>query len=314
MQRVQCISGSTVVGNAIVLSVKRPGLQLLDIRDDSDVVVTAWVFSRDCSQLSSSLNSVDVQSVANCSMTLNGLSSILKAGLYCSGIQRWRRNYVTRSSKVVISVLEDVPDCGGQQCIWMASLAMTSFLEGVFFRSIVYSDSSWMQNLQSLRSSSLSCRILELGAGCGLPSMLCKLVLPEAQVIATEQRSCISYLNSNLHLNADLFEVDYDDESDGGLTSADPSGRWTFVKESSIFSRQLSWGSQVDLHGAGKESCDLILGCDVSYDPKNLGILLQTIRYFLRRSPSSQALLMHDNDSCTCAKRIESILAEHCTE
>jgi hypothetical protein len=63
----------------------------------------------------------------------------------------------------------------GQNCIWSAGLVMARYLE-----------------CSDLRSRLLNQRILELGAGAGLTSMVAALL--GGDVYSTEQKSCLGYL------------------------------------------------------------------------------------------------------------------------
>lgn len=66
----------------------------------------------------------------------------------------------------------------GQNCIWSAGLVMAKYLE--------YSD---------MRCRLSGKRILELGAGAGLTSMVAALL--GGNVDSTEQKSCLGYLQVN---------------------------------------------------------------------------------------------------------------------
>ena len=117
-------------------------------------------------------------------------------------------------------------------------------------------------NFQALFDAPLqSSRLLELGAGCGLVSIVG--ALHRADVYSTEQDTCLPYLNENLKLNPDV----------------------------KINHFHLNWGNPTCL-----DRFDIILGCDITYEPSNFEGLFRTFDACL--STQGIILLVHDNDSC----------------
>lgn len=105
-------------------------------------------------------------------------------------------------------------------------------------------------------------RVLELGAGCGLTSMVASLV--GGDVYSTEQDSCMPYLEYNLSLNQLVSKVSV---------------------------RRLHWTD--DYSG---QLFNLILGCDITYDIKMIDAIFATLSLCLE--PDGTCFICHDNDSC----------------
>jgi predicted nicotinamide N-methyase len=116
--------------------------------------------------------------------------------------------------------------------------------------------------------------VLELGAGAGVASMVCALLKPASKTVSvysTEQQSCLPYLRRNLQLNADIIGV---------------------------HPRELHWEQGVPADGP--QTYDLVMGCDVTYDPKSFPALLQCLGCAI--GLHGTALVAHDNDSCPMSK------------
>ena len=119
------------------------------------------------------------------SLHITALNSICKEGVYCYERRAWKRCYITRDG-ICIRIIEDVPEAGGQLCLWGAGIIMAKYME------------CCEQVRASLRGKSF----LELGAGAGLTSMVASVL--GARVYATEQQSCLAYLWRNVALNPDI--------------------------------------------------------------------------------------------------------------
>jgi len=119
----------------------------------------------------------------------------------------------------------------------------------------------------SLRSLIKGKKLLELGGGCGLTSMVASVL--GADVYCTEQESSMQYLRSNVDLNPDI----------------------------SIQIGNLGWAEHMTAIGA---KFDIIVGCDITYDPKQFNAIIQVIRSYL--CLEGIAFICHDNDSCPMSK------------
>jgi len=100
-------------------------------------------------------------------------------------------------------------------------------------------------------------RVLELGAGTGLLSILCARWLGSAHVTATDgDDGVVEALESNIFLN--------------GLQQ---SGR--------IDARSLKWGWALeDDEGGNQREVDVVIAADVTYDPSSVPPLISTLREF----------------------------------
>ena len=203
---------------------------------DSDGA-SSWHFLDTAVQWSS-----DAGCVSRVAFHLSSLKELRAEGHYCPQLKQWKRMFLTKCG-IAILLVEDVPEAGGQNCIWGAGLVMARYLE------------HQASHLNLANSS-----ILELGAGCGLTSMVAALL--GARVFATEQTSCIPYLSQNIALNNIPVNI-----------------------------RTLHWAN-----ASKNMRFPLILGCDITYDPSFYADLFATFSSCL--TPQGKVLLCHDNDSC----------------
>jgi hypothetical protein len=152
------------------------------ISQNDEMTRTSWFFQEECVPWYPRMTPT-----SKVSSFLDNLSSLRQEGSYCYQLKQWRRFYVTLEG-IVISLVEDVPESGGQNCIWSAGLVMARYLE-----------------CSDLRSELSGRRILELGAGAGLTSMMAALL--GGDVYSTEQKSCLGYLQviSLLYSPSPLF-------------------------------------------------------------------------------------------------------------
>jgi predicted nicotinamide N-methyase len=200
---------------------------------------TCWSFESDLVPWSRGLTPLRVTATR-----LVSLKSLCREGAYWAVHNNWKRVYTTRNG-VDIMLVEDVPESGGQNCLWAAGLVMARYIEN-----------------PSIAISFRGRRILELGAGAGLTSMVAACV--GGDVYSTEQDSCMKYLESNLRLNAHLPPVT---------------------------ARTLHW-----MNDYSGELFDVILGCDITYDTKMIGAIFETLSLCLR--PTGICYICHDDDSC----------------
>ena len=196
---------------------------------------------------------------------LISLKSLTYQGLYCEKEKGWLRYFIVND--IAFRLIEDVTEEGGQGSIWSASLVMSEYLH---------------QNQNNYINKSC----LELGAGCGLVSMILNSF--DSDVVATEQPSCISYLKRNLELNQHL-----------GINVDCQSLYWNKYEKESDCRKD--------------EKYDVIVGCDVTYDPNLFEDILISIKNRLKYD-DSYALLSHDNDSCPLSKLAEKNLYVLCEE
>jgi predicted nicotinamide N-methyase len=111
-------------------------------------------------------------------------------------------------------------------------------------------------------------RVLELGAGTGLLSILCARWLGAEHVIATDgDDGVVEALGTNFFLN--------------GIQDSD-----------SIIARSLWWGQALDEgEGGEQERTDLVLGADITYDVSSLPPLISTLRELLGSNRGLEVLV-----------------------
>lgn len=199
--------------------------------------MSSWHFSDTAVQWSS-----DSGCLSRVAFHLSSLKELRGEGHYCPKLKQWKRMYLTKCG-IAILLVEDVPEAGGQNCIWGAGIVMARYLEH-----------------RALQLNLANISILELGAGCGLTSMVAALL--GARVFATEQTSCMPYLSQNITLNDIPVNI-----------------------------RTLHWAN-----ASKNMRFPLILGCDITYDPSFYSDLFATFSACL--TPQGKVLLCHDNDSC----------------
>jgi len=124
-------------------------------------------------------------------------------------------------------------------------------------------------------------RVLDMGAGAGLTSMVAA-VGGAGAVVATEQPTCMAYLTNNLAMN----------------------------KHVPVDARPLYWTTD-EPAVPEQEQFDLVLACDVTYDPSLFDALLCTMKGYLKRA-GGVALVCHDNDSCPLSPAAEKGLTSRC--
>merc|ERR1711991_319913 len=194
---------------------------------------------------------------------ISDINSLRSEGVYCYLLKAWKRCYVTREG-VCISIIEDVPESGGQFCLWTAGLVLTNFLE--------YDD--------NMRRSLRGKKFLEIGSGAGLTSMVASIL--GANVVCTEQESCLSYLKTNIELNPDVDNIE---------------------------AKCLGWVEGCD---DGDGDFDIVVGCDITYDPKMFKSIVKVFKKYM--SLSGIGLICHDNDSCPLSKFAHTNLERICED
>ncbi|KAF2742880.1 hypothetical protein M011DRAFT_255117 [Sporormia fimetaria CBS 119925] len=118
-------------------------------------------------------------------------------------------------------------------------------------------------------------RVLELGAGTGMLSILCAKYLEMSGILATDgDEAVVDAIKTNFFLN--------------GLTGESKSG--PIVRTAA-----LKWGRHLTQHtfaeDHGIELPDVILGADVTYDRSVIPALVATMRQFFEASPAIQVLI-----------------------
>lgn len=202
-----------------------------------------WVFSSQCTAHQPS--SVHVSKVR---LLLDGIDALRFEGVYDLRLHRRSRVYETLHG-VSIQLVEEDAQTGGQGCLWAASLVLARFIE---------------RNFARFRPG---CKVLELGAGAGLPTLVAAAYGMEAT--ATEQTTCLRYLQTNLSLNSANIPA-------RGLA--------------------LQWGKEFRADQLDQEKFDVILGGDITYDPSAFEVLFETINRFSQ--PTTEVYICHDNDAC----------------
>ncbi|KAL4128433.1 Secreted RxLR effector protein 48 [Phytophthora ramorum] len=110
---------------------------------------------------------------------------------------------------------------------------------------------------QELASSTNSLRVLELGAGIGVPGMAAR-VAGAKHVVVTEQDELLRLMHVNLAANADVLRLPGGEEVGEDV---DDKGE--------IVARSLSWGVQETRKYLAEfpDKVDVVLSCDCIYEP-----------------------------------------------
>eukprot|EP00566_Odontella_aurita_P020933 CAMPEP_0113596846 /NCGR_PEP_ID=MMETSP0015_2-20120614/40606_1 /TAXON_ID=2838 /ORGANISM="Odontella" /LENGTH=356 /DNA_ID=CAMNT_0000504493 /DNA_START=49 /DNA_END=1119 /DNA_ORIENTATION=- /assembly_acc=CAM_ASM_000160 len=141
-------------------------------------------------------------------------------------------------------------------------------------------------------------RVLELGAGCGLPSLLCRDALGANAVLATDfwelddravdggrKFLCRDALGANAVLATDFWELD-DRVVDGGRKEPIPARLHGINLEHNVRGegaqvQRVDWHDPVTVSGASSFGADLIIGSDLVYYPSNVQPLMDTLQALL---------------------------------
>ena len=198
---------------------------------------------------------------------INSLNSLYYEGSYNYKLQQWRRLYITNTSNICLHLLEDVPESSGQKCLWNACIVLTRYLE-----SQMYINKSDWNNL----------KVLELGAGAALLSLFSHIVMNASCVCVTEQSTCLEYTKQNIRQNN--HHINYD----------------------KLMIMELEWGNKLFIDNK-PQIFDIIIGCDITFNPNLLDKLLYTIQFSLK-DLNSICYLCHDDESCPSARNIYGYL------
>ena len=139
-----------------------------------------WRFASECCR--SSTTKTDDGSIALC----RGCVDLARhSGCYEPRVDRWRRTHLLRSG-VPLTLLEDALQdadgrCDGAKTLWPAALLAARLLE-------------------CTRVARGRC-VVELGAGCGLPSLVCART-GATRVVATEHPTALRFLRENARLRS----------------------------------------------------------------------------------------------------------------
>ena len=91
---------------------------------------TKWVFEEACSPWRK-----NITPTTKISPLLTSLDSLRFEGFYNYQRRYWERYYITTSG-IVINLLEDVPETGGQNCLWSAGLVMSRCTTRLIFVAV----------------------------------------------------------------------------------------------------------------------------------------------------------------------------------
>lgn len=166
-----------------------------------------------------------------------------------------------RSLRFVKSARNDMPGPSTGFSVWLGSRVLLDFME---------------TRLKHSRKATRPCpRVLELGAGCGLPGM--GLAQLGADVILTDVPRIVPVLTTNVAINFKSSSVEQN-----GDCSKTPSVA------------TLRWGHKGDLEEVMQLECssmgfDYVIGSEIAYDPEANGSLLQTLRDLVSRCGNSYA-------------------------
>eukprot|EP00756_Hemistasia_phaeocysticola_P059433 Hpha_TRINITY_DN36201_c0_g1::TRINITY_DN36201_c0_g1_i1::g.83282::m.83282 len=104
-------------------------------------------------------------------------------------------------------------------------------------------------------------RVLELGAGCGLLSIIASKLGAE-RVVATDLPVVVEHMQKNVEMS-------------GTAVKCEP----------------LVWGEPIEEGTASAEAYDLVLACDVTLEAAVVPLLLQTLEVVLARRPGTYAVV-----------------------
>ncbi|KAF1792991.1 S-adenosyl-L-methionine-dependent methyltransferase [Phytophthora cactorum] len=133
-----------------------------------------------------------------------------------------------------------------------------------------------------LEDPSNSLRVIELGAGIGVPGMAAR-VAGAKHVVLTEQDELLRLMHVNLAANADVLNL--------------PSGEEDVDDKGGIVARSLSWGVQQTkeyLAQYPNEKVDVVLSCDCIYEPlygTSWRALAQTMELLCLANPKCVVLI-----------------------
>uniref|UniRef100_K3WC98 Uncharacterized protein n=1 Tax=Globisporangium ultimum (strain ATCC 200006 / CBS 805.95 / DAOM BR144) TaxID=431595 RepID=K3WC98_GLOUD len=127
-------------------------------------------------------------------------------------------------------------------------------------------------------------RIIELGAGIGVPGMAARIA-GARDVIITEQDELLELMHRNLADNADVLRI---------------SSEYNVVEHGAIVARPLSWGideTRAYFAENSNEPIDIVLSCDCIYEPL----------YGTSWKPLAQTmeLLCQENNNCIVIMGVE---------
>jgi len=134
--------------------------------------------------------------------------------------------------------------------------------------------------------------VLELGGGAGLVGMVAAVL--GASVTVTEQQSCMPYLLRNRDLNKH--------------TGVDFIAKALFWEACPRDGK----GKAGEKGGGFEDRFDLVVGCDITYDPSLFEALISTL--YMHLAKGGLAWICHDNDSCPLSKTAEAQLGSICAK
>jgi len=141
--------------------------------------------------------------------------------------------------------------------VWPSSIALASLLAGSTYRSSIQGK-----------------RILELGSGCGLPTLTAKEVCNAEQVLATDYWEREGLVVGNRLVPKDLFGVNL-----AYNVGCDP--------------RNLDWHDELNVFEVSTDfKPDVIVGSDIVYYPDDIEPLLQTLDILLKNGGGSKEMLL----------------------
>ena len=141
--------------------------------------------------------------------------------------------------------------------VWPSSIALASLLAGDTYRSSIQGK-----------------RILELGSGCGLPTLTAKEVCCADQVLATDYWEKEGLIVGNRLVPKDLFGVNL-----AYNVGCEP--------------RNLDWHEELSVFDVSTSfKPDIIVGSDLVYYPDDTEPLLQTLDILLKNGGGAQNLLL----------------------
>ena len=258
-----------------------------------------WFFQDDCEIMCSNVeNESNSKPIA---LHITSLNSLYSEGSYNYKLQQWRRLFITQYSNISLRLLEDVPESSGQKCLWNACIVLTRYLEAQF-------------HLIGMDWSALS--VLELGAGAALLSLFSHIVMNAHYVSVTEQATCMEYTLQNIHQNKqlinfdkiDIMELDWGNAVIANATNNKTDNTNTNNTNTTNKTNKTNRSSDIVQDTNNHLTFDIIIGCDITFNPVLIDKLLITIQYSLNNK-TSICYLCHDEESCPSAKNIWDILS-----
>lgn len=98
--------------------IKTNCLQQDQVEKNQSIIISHWHFHESCTAWRKNM-----APVSKISPHLSSINCLRFEGFYSYQHRYWQRYFVTTDG-IVISLMEDIPESGGQNCLWAAGLVM----------------------------------------------------------------------------------------------------------------------------------------------------------------------------------------------